>query len=94
MNRGIRCPSTPRFGMRRVAVLIIAVISAIASHSASAAKVYQCGNVFQDQPCPEAKPGDSKPAEAKTARRVERIQVAERTPEREAPRPAGPQPRR
>lgn len=28
-----------------------------------AAKVYRCGNVFQDLPCPEPKPAEQRPAE-------------------------------
>ena len=30
---------------------------------AGAAKVYRCGNVFQDQPCPEPKAAEARPAE-------------------------------
>lgn len=47
--------------LRRAAVLAVCLASF--ASSAQAAKVYRCGNVFQDQPCPEVKvavatPGD------------------------------------
>lgn len=42
---------------------VLAVCLASLASPAHAAKVYRCGNVFQDQPCPEVKVAAATPAD-------------------------------
>lgn len=61
----------PRAMRLRATVLAAAVLAVAGMSSASAAKVYRCGNTFQDQPCAEARPADTRPADrASVARAV------------------------
>jgi hypothetical protein len=57
---------------RPAIVMAITLIAAFASTEAGA-KVYRCGNVFQDQPCPEVKVADARP--------VAQVQVVRDLPE-------------
>lgn len=50
MNLPARIVARPA---RLVSVLTLCLVSF--ASTAQAAKVYRCGNVFQDQPCPETK---------------------------------------
>lgn len=64
MHTQIRCPSYSRFSLRGLASIAVAGLSMFGSHPAAAAKVYRCGNVFQDQPCTsDARSADAKPVE-------------------------------
>ena len=47
----------------RRAVGIAFVLLAAQATPAWAAKIYRCGNAFQDQPCPEPKAAEQRPAE-------------------------------
>jgi len=49
--------------LRRAAAVSIALLAAFAAMPAFAAKVYRCGNAFQDQPCPEVRIAAALPAE-------------------------------
>ncbi len=44
------------------ALLLVLILSSLAA-PAFAAKVYRCGNAFQDQPCPEVKVAAAQPME-------------------------------
>ena len=46
-----------------IVTLLLALSSISATGTAVAAKVYRCGNAFQDQPCPEPKIADARPLE-------------------------------
>jgi hypothetical protein len=65
-------PRRPRRACRPAIVMAVALVAAFASGTASA-KVYRCGNVFQDQPCPEVKVADARP--------VAQVQVVRDLPE-------------
>lgn len=56
-------------GRRRLAAF--AVVLLLSTHAAPgwAAKIFRCGNAFQDQPCPEPKPPEQRPAERSAAAR-------------------------
>ncbi len=52
----------PTSGPRR-AVIAVAMMLATTATPGWAAKIYRCGNVFQDLPCPEPKASEQRPAE-------------------------------
>lgn len=52
--------------LRRIAWAAGALVLAGATAPAYAAKVYRCGNAFQDQPCATEKEGDTRPAATRT----------------------------
>ena len=51
------------FVRRAVSALLLATLSLAITPAAVAAKVYRCGNAFQDQPCPEVKIAVATPVE-------------------------------
>ena len=48
---------------KRFVIVAIALVAMPWTSSTMAGKVYRCGNAFQDQPCPEPKPVESRPTE-------------------------------
>lgn len=72
MSRLQSMRSTSTFRLHHVSALVLAMLAVCAITPARAAKVYRCGNVFQDQPCPEVKIAAAAP--------IERTQVAREAP--------------
>lgn len=58
----VRSTKTCRSSRRRLATVAFVMLAAQAAPG-WAAKVYRCGNVFQDLPCPDAKPAEQRPSE-------------------------------
>ena len=58
-----RRPVIRAFNRSNALALGLALCAISAAVPASAAKVYRCGNVFQDQPCPEVKIASAAPVE-------------------------------
>ena len=52
-----------RIARMRASALLVAALCLTGASSAGAAKVYRCGNTFQDQPCAESKTVETRPAE-------------------------------
>ena len=50
-----RSSPRPAIAFHRAVALSLAALAAATASPAFAAKIYRCGNVFQDQPCPEVK---------------------------------------
>ena len=57
------------FVRRAVSALLLATLSLAITPAAVAAKVYRCGNTFQDLPCADVKTADTRPAERTPAPR-------------------------
>ena len=51
----VRSVPRPALPAHRVVALTLAALAASAATPTFAAKIYRCGNAFQDQPCPEVK---------------------------------------
>ncbi len=55
--------SVRRSSANQIATIALAMLCIAQTSPGSAAKVYRCGNTFQDQPCPEAKAAEPRASE-------------------------------
>ena len=67
----------------RTLLMLLALVATVAP-AAQAAKVYRCGNVFQDQPCPEVRAVEARSLEPPKARDASGCDAAASAPTRPA----------
>ncbi len=70
----------PALRLGRGTALSLAVLATCGAAPASAAKIYRCGNAFQDQPCPDVKIAAALPVDKTPAPRDPGCAAAGRDP--------------